>query len=77
MIKNMCFLLRGPEFKCRGWQGIYTSIDFSSQIIAQRGSLSHKKGGLIHQFGVWISRDLKIRLLLLLLLLLSSIKLNS
>jgi hypothetical protein len=27
--------------------------------------LSHKQGGLIHQFGVWLGRDLKIRLLLL------------
>jgi len=25
--------------------------------------LSHKQGGLIHEFGVWLGHDLKIRLL--------------
>jgi hypothetical protein len=29
--------------------------------------LSHNQGGLIHQFGVWLGRDLKNGLLLLLL----------
>jgi hypothetical protein len=32
----------------------------------QRGPLSHKQGGLIHQFGICLGRDLKIKLLLLL-----------
>jgi hypothetical protein len=63
---------------------MYTFVNFSSQIVAQRevsclgglihqfgegGLLSQKQGGGIHQFGVWLGRDLKIRLLLLLLLL--------
>jgi hypothetical protein len=30
------------------------------------GPLSHKQGGLIHQLGVWLGRDLKNGLLLLL-----------
>jgi hypothetical protein len=34
---------------------MYTSIDFSS-----------RQGGFVHQFGVWLGRDLKNRLLLLL-----------
>jgi hypothetical protein len=38
---------------------MYTSVDFSSQIVAGGGPLSHKQGGLIHQFGVWLGRDLK------------------
>jgi hypothetical protein len=50
---------------------MYTSVDFTSQIAGQRGPLSYKQGGLIHQVGVWLGRDLKNRLLLLLLLLLS------
>jgi hypothetical protein len=40
---------------------MYTSLDFRG------GGLSHKQGSLIHQFGVWLSCDLKNRLLLLLL----------
>jgi hypothetical protein len=45
---------------------IYIYIDFTSQIVGWRGSpLSHKQGGLIHQFGVWLGRELKNRLLLL------------
>jgi hypothetical protein len=46
---------------------MYTSVDFSSQIPVQRGTLVPQTRGLIHQFGVWLGRDLKIRLLLLLL----------
>jgi hypothetical protein len=42
------------------------------QILADKslhegGPLPHKQGGLIHQFGVWLGRDLENRLLLLLL----------
>jgi hypothetical protein len=33
---------------------MYTSVDFSSQILRGGGPLSHKQGGLIHQFGVWL-----------------------
>jgi hypothetical protein len=35
---------------------MYTSIDFSSQTFARRGS----QGGLIHQSGVWLGRELKL-----------------
>jgi hypothetical protein len=45
---------------------MYTSIDFNNQIVVWRGPLSHRQGGLIHQFGVWLGYDFKIRLLLLL-----------
>jgi hypothetical protein len=31
---------------------MYTSIDFTSQIVGPWGRLSHKQGSLIHQFGV-------------------------
>jgi hypothetical protein len=34
--------------------------------LCRGGPLSHKQGGLIHQFGVWLGCDLKIILLLLL-----------
>jgi hypothetical protein len=47
---------------------MYTSIDFTSQIVGRRGSLVPQTRGLIHQFGVWLGRDLKNRLLLLLLM---------
>jgi hypothetical protein len=42
---------------------MYTSVDFKS--LHGGGTLSHKQGGLIHQFGVQLGCDLKIRLLLL------------
>jgi hypothetical protein len=45
---------------------MYTSLYFSSKIIARKGPLSHKQGSLINQFGVWLGRDLEIKLLLLL-----------
>jgi hypothetical protein len=45
---------------------MYISIDFSSQIVAQRGSLVPQQGGLIHQFGICLGFYLKNRLLLLL-----------
>jgi hypothetical protein len=48
---------------------MYTSGDFSSEISTWKcggGPLSHKQGGLIHQFNVLLDRDLKIRVLLLL-----------
>jgi len=48
---------------------MYTLVEFSSEIVMQRGPLSHKHGGLIQQFGVSLGHDLKIRLLLLSLLL--------
>jgi hypothetical protein len=38
---------------------MYTSVDFTSQIVGGGGLLSHKQGGLIHQFDVWLGRDLK------------------
>jgi hypothetical protein len=34
MVMNMCFLLRGHKFKSRGGCGMYTYVDFSSQIVA-------------------------------------------
>jgi hypothetical protein len=40
---------------------MYTFVDFTVKSLGG--------GGLIHQFGVWLSRDLKNKLLLLLLLL--------
>jgi len=61
---------------------MYTSVDISSGIVARRGvprltnkevsytnlaRRSDEQGGLIDQFGVWLGRDLKNRLLLLLL----------
>jgi hypothetical protein len=46
---------------------MYSSIDFSSQSLRKGDPLYHKQGGLIHQFGIWLGRDLKNRLLLLLL----------
>jgi hypothetical protein len=49
---------------------MYTSVDFLAvKSLRGGGPLSHKQGDLLHQFGVWIGHDLKIRLLLLLLLL--------
>jgi hypothetical protein len=35
---------------------MYTSVNFTSR---EGGPLSHKQGGRIHQFGVWLGRDLK------------------
>ena len=49
---------------------MYTSVD---KLLGEGGPLSHKQGGLIHQLGVWLGRDLKNGLLLLLLLLSSLI----
>jgi hypothetical protein len=37
MVENMCFLLGGHKFKSRGGKGMYTSVDFTSQIIGQTG----------------------------------------
>jgi hypothetical protein len=48
---------------------MYILVDFISQTVGWRGGpLSHKQGGLIHQFGVLAWHDLKNKLLLLLLL---------
>jgi hypothetical protein len=47
---------------------IYTSVDFSSQIVAWVIVPCPINKGVSHQFGGWLGRDLKIRLLLLLLL---------
>jgi hypothetical protein len=41
---------------------MYTFVNFSSQIVTQRGFLVPQTRGLIHQFSVWLGRDLKIRL---------------
>jgi hypothetical protein len=41
---------------------MYTSIEFSSHITTQRGSLVRQIRGLIQQFGGWLKCDLKIRL---------------
>jgi len=48
------------------------TVCISPQILADKslhegGPLPHKQGGLIHQFGIWLGRDLENRLLLLLL----------
>jgi hypothetical protein len=55
----MCFFLRGHKFKSKEGYGIYT-VDFKFKFkwLGERA--------LIHQFGVWLDRDLKNRLLLLL-----------
>ena len=45
---------------------MYSFIDLSSQISIRRESLVPQITGLIHQFGLWLVCDLKIRLLLLL-----------
>ena len=42
-------------------------MDFVVKFLHGGGPLSHKQGGLIHQFGVSLGGDLKNRLLLLLL----------
>jgi hypothetical protein len=39
MVKNMCFLLGGHMFKSKWRQGMYTFVDFSSEITWRRGSL--------------------------------------
>jgi hypothetical protein len=49
-------------------KGNFPSRDTLVKSLGGGGPLSHKQGGLIHQLGVWLGRDLKNGLLLLLLL---------
>jgi hypothetical protein len=35
----MCFLLRSHKLKSIGGKGMYTSVDFTSQIVGHRGSV--------------------------------------
>jgi hypothetical protein len=49
---------------------MYTSVDFTSQIVGRRGVPCPTNKGVSYTNLVWLGRDLKNRLLLLLLLLL-------
>jgi hypothetical protein len=49
---------------------MYTSVDFTSQIVRRRGVPCPTNKGVSYTNLVWLGRDLKNRLLLLLLLIL-------
>lgn len=59
-VKSTCFLLRGHKFKTRGGKSTYAFVDLQSNRSMEVGLMSHKQGGFIHQFGIWLGRDLKI-----------------
>jgi hypothetical protein len=70
MVKNMCFFLRGYILVGSNIEGVgyvYLGRFYQSNRWVEGGPLSHKQGGLIHQFGVLAWHDLKNKLLLLLL----------
>jgi hypothetical protein len=73
MVKNICFLLRGHNLKSRRGYGMYTFIDFTSEIAGWRGvPCPTNKGVSYTNLVCWLGYDLKNRLLLLLLLLYAS-----
>ena len=59
MGKNMCFLLRGHMFKSRGGKGMYTFVDFISQIAGRRGVPCPINKGVSYTNLVWLDHDLK------------------
>jgi hypothetical protein len=68
MVKNMCFLLRGHKFKSTGGVGyVYLRRLYQSNRWA-KGVPCPTNKGVSYTNLVWLSHDLKNRLLLLLLL---------
>ena len=59
----MSFLLGGDMFKSRGGSVCTPLYTLAVKFLRRGGRLSHKQGGLIHQFGVSLSGDLKNKLL--------------
>jgi hypothetical protein len=63
MVKNMCFLLRGYKFKSRGGRVCIPSVDFIQSNCWAEGVPCPTNKGVSYTNLVWLSRDLKNRLL--------------
>jgi hypothetical protein len=54
MVKNIYFLLGGTRFKSKGGRVYTLPLTLTVKSLHGGGPLSHKKGGLIHQFSqIW------------------------
>ena len=63
-VKNLCFLFEVTGSNLEGDRVCTPPLDFSSKIVVHRSSLFHKQGDLVHQFGVLLGCEFKVRLLL-------------